>query len=153
VQFNGEKMYNLVESGFSSVSELAELIQHKSGQPYRVVHRLIGQIVTTMIEEGKTAREIDSRIVASVAKRTGFPPVELTDEEVRKALDPWEFVASHDSPGGTAPKEGRRMLVERVRRLEEMGKAQKERRRRIQEAEASLDEAIHTIVHSGKEVS
>jgi argininosuccinate lyase len=153
VRFNGEKMFDLVESGFSSVSELAELIQRKSGQPYRVVHRLTGQIVSAMIDQGKTAREIDNRIVASVAKRTGFPPVELTDGEVKKALDPWEFVAAHNSPGGTAPKEGRRMLVERVQRLEEMGRAQKKRHRCIKEAEDGLDEILHSIVREGKEVS
>jgi argininosuccinate lyase len=151
VRFNGKKMLNLVASGFSSVSELAVLIQRKSAQPYRVVHRLIGQIVGTMIEEGKTAREIDSRIVAFVAKRMGFPPVELNDAEVRKALDPWEFISAHGSPGGTAPKEGRRMLVERVRRLEAMGKAQKERHRLIKEAEDKLDEILHSLLRKGKE--
>ena len=151
VRFNGEKMYDLVENGFATVSELAELLQRKSGQPYRVVHRLIGQIVSTMIEEGKTARQIDSRVVEAVAQRTGFPSVKLTDEEVRKALDPWEFITAHDSTGGTAPKEGRRMLVERVRCLEQLGRAQRERRRLIQEAEGRLDEAIRTIMQAGKE--
>ena len=146
VRFNGQKMFDLVESGFSMVSELAELIQRRSGQPYRVVHRLIGQIVNTMIEQGKTAREIDSQIVASTAKTAGLPPVEITDAEVKKALDPLEFVIAHRSPGGTAPEEGRRMLVERIRRLEEMGKRQKERHRCIKDAKDELDRILKIMI-------
>jgi len=146
VRFNRDKMLGLVEQGFSTVSELAELIQQRSGQPYRVVHRLIGQIVSTMIDQGKAAPDIDSRFIAAIAAKTGFPYVEITDAEVKRALDPVQFVTTHKSPGGTAPEEGLRMLDLRKRYLVEMKRSQELRYKILKDAEGELDRILKTLI-------
>lgn len=146
VRFNAARMLELTERGFSTVSELAELIQSRSDQPYRVVHRLIGQIVNSVVAEGKTARDIDTRTIAATGKQLDFPPVEITDAEVRRALDPREFVFAHDSIGGTAPRESRRMLDQRKESLETMKRNQESRLRDQADAEAKLDRILKTMI-------
>jgi argininosuccinate lyase len=138
VQFQKDRMEEMVRSGFSTISELAEAIRAKSGLPYRVVHRLCGQMVSRMIEQKKTAERIDRSVLNETAERLSLPAIDLSDEEIRRAVDPVEFVRSRDGLGGTAPSEGRRMLDDRRERLRRLGDAQAARRQKIARARETL---------------
>lgn len=149
VRFNEEKMLEIVEKGFSTVSELAELIQRKSGQPYRVVHRVIGQIVNTMIEENKNLKDINPSIINKVARQAALPMFELSEEEVKKALDPIEFVQAHKSVGGTSPDEGRRMLRARDQISKRLSDEQKKRRQRVNESKNRINQILESFIEGG----
>jgi len=140
VQFQKERMKDMVRRGFSTISELAEAIRSKSRLPYRVVHRLCGQTVSMMIEQKKTAEQIDRNVLNEVAGRLGLPAVDLSDAEIRRAVDPVEFIRSCDGVGGTAPAEGRRMLDDRRARLQRLGDEQAARRQTIVRARQLLAE-------------
>ena len=102
------------------LERMAEAIRAKSGLPYRVVHRLCGQTVSKMIELGRTAEQIDRKILNETARLLELPEIDLGDAEIRQAVDPVEFVRSRDGVGGTAPAEGRRMLDDRQARLRKL---------------------------------
>jgi argininosuccinate lyase len=140
VRFQTERMEDMVRKGFSTISELAEAIRAKSGLPYRVVHRLCGQTVSKMIERKMTAEQIDREVLNETARLLGLPKIDLSDAEIRQAVDPVEFVRSRDGVGGTAPAEGRRMLDDRQARLRKLGDEQAGRRRTIELAVQALAE-------------
>ena len=146
VRFNEDRMLERAEPGFSTVSELAELLQRRGGQPFRVVHRLIGQIINSVIEEGKTAMDIDVQCIITTAKRLNFTPVEVNDAEVRRALDSREFILAHDYTGGTAPREGRRMLYLSKESLKSMKREQDSCLRGPVDAEAKLDHVLKVML-------
>ena len=133
-------MEDMVRKGFSTISELAEAIRARSGLPYRVVHRLCGQTVSKMIELGRTAEQIDRKVLNETARLLGLPEIDLGDAEIRQAVDPVEFVRSRDGVGGTAPAEGLRMLDDRQARLRKLVDEQAGRRRAIELAGQALAE-------------
>lgn len=138
VRFDEKRMEQMVRRGFSTISELAETIRGKTAWPYRVVHRLCGQVVSRMIETGKSAEDVRQGDLNAAAAVMGLEPIDLSDEEIRRAVDPLEFVHSRDTIGGTAPAEGRRMLQERRQRLQGYREEQAQRYRRIEAARAAL---------------
>jgi argininosuccinate lyase len=148
VRFEEEKMLSMVERGFSTVSELAELIQQKSGQPYRIVHRLVGQVVNHMLAAGKTAADIDAAAVRQTMTDLDFPAVPLTEAEIKRVLDPRHFIDMHSSLGGTAPAEGQRMLAERQTHLQQMRAEQHQRYAKLTDAKDRLETRIDDIVNT-----
>lgn len=145
VRFDEQRMEQMVRKGFSTISELAEAVQKKSGLPYRIVHRLCGQVVSRMIEQDKTSEDISARDLEEVAAAMGLEAIGLRDDEVRRAVDPQEFVRSRDGIGGTAPAEGRRMLRERHKRLKRLREEQQRRRAALDRAASVLQEGWRSL--------
>jgi argininosuccinate lyase len=70
----------------------------------------------------------------------------LSEEQVRRALDPVAFVESHDVPGGPAPKEVLRMIGVRRQRLAQEQERQAERYARLGAAADRLDQVTEKMI-------
>ena len=74
---------------------------------------------------------------------------QLSEEQVRTALDPVAFVASHDVTGGPAPKEVLRMVEARRERLGQERERQAERRGKLETAAKKLDQVTEEMYREG----
>ena len=146
VRFNKERMLELVTNNFSTVSELSELIRHKTGRDYRETHMFVGQLVQRLLDLKKTSQDLNSQVIKSIAKATGFPDFEINDAEVKKAIDPEEFINNHNALGGTAPSEGARMIEIRRKRLKSHQMWLEQKQNRLNEGKAHLDNLIRKFL-------
>jgi argininosuccinate lyase len=141
-----ERMLEAAAKGFSTVSELADEIFRATGLPHRLSHSIVANTVTKALAEGRVATDINAEYVERMAEEVIGRKLGLTDSQVRKALDPVEFVNSHDVPGGPAPKETSRIVKERRKTLEVERSRLAERRERIAVAARKLDKAVEKLI-------
>ena len=141
-----QRMLAATAEGFSTVSELADEIFRSKGLPHRLAHSIVANTVTRALEDGMVATDITAAYVEKIAAEVTGQPLGLSESQVKKALDPMEFVLSHDVPGGPAPKETTRMVGERRKRLgQERGRLD-QRREKIADGGKKLDEAVEGLL-------
>jgi argininosuccinate lyase len=141
-----ERMLQAAAEGFSTVSELADEIFRHTGLPHRLAHTVVAHCVTKALEAGMAATDVTAEFVEEVAQEELGHPLGLSEEQVRRALDPVAFVESHDVTGGPAPKEVLRMVQSRRGRLAEERERQSERRSRLEVAAEKLDQATKALI-------
>ncbi len=109
IKFNQERMLLILE-GYSTVTELVDLIIKEAQIPFRSAHRIVGMYVNQILESDKT---IDSDLLSSLIKSEMGKEIKVTTEMIEKAIDPKETIARRNHIGGPAPVEVERMLKNR----------------------------------------
>ncbi|MGQ9584950.1 MAG: argininosuccinate lyase [Anaerolineae bacterium] len=140
-----ERMLEATLAGFSTASELADAIYRHTGIPHRQAHSVVANVVTQAVDAGVKPTDVSADWVERVAQEVLGRSLGLSDEQVRKALDPVSFVESHDVVGGPSPKEVLRMVGEGREQLARERAQLDERRARLEAARRKLDEATEGI--------
>lgn len=95
--FNRERMLEESEKGFSTATELADTLVREFGLPFRTAHNIVGRAVRSGEITLTTVEEAGHEMAGISLLEKG-----LTDERIRRALDPSEVVAAKNVPGGPA---------------------------------------------------
>lgn len=143
-----DRMLELAQTDFATVSELADEIYRRTGLPYRSSHGIVVEVVNQALEQGLQAMDITSEMLDRAAEKVIGKPLNMSQEDIFRCLDPVAFVESHNVLGGPAP---RQMLpeIERGRkRLAEARQRQVDRQARLEAREKLLDEAVQGIIAS-----
>lgn len=148
VKANKGRMLEFARRGFSCASELANVIRRKTGVAYRTAHHITGMLVRIAEEEKVPADQVTAEMLNKAAIKIIGRPLTMDDQEVRQALDPVHFVNVTDSRGGVAPVEVKRMIKDRIKRLEEAKKCQAERVSKLQRAQETLNKEVSAIIES-----
>jgi argininosuccinate lyase len=135
--------------GYSTVTELAALLYREAGVPLRLAHGIVGEVVRTMLADGKPSSEINVDIVEQAALKVAGEHLRLCPERLQAALDPVCFVEAHTSRGGVAPAEVRRMVAEREALLAEAEERQRARLSKIRAAEKELSLQVESLLKNG----
>jgi argininosuccinate lyase len=109
LKFRTDVMERKAGKSFTAATELADTLVRKANIPFRSAHRIVGKLAL----DGKyspSLEELDEVAMAVV----GFKVSEyLTDDDLKKAVDPKLIVESRSNVGGTSREEVERMLEER----------------------------------------
>ena len=100
---NRERMWKVLEGGFSQATDLAEHIMLTSGIDYRTAYRVVGEAVKTASRNGLRGIDIDSQAIDEAAKKIGSRRLSLSPGDLAVALDPRAIVATRTASGGAAP--------------------------------------------------
>jgi argininosuccinate lyase len=104
---------------FSTVTEVADEIVRKMGVSFRSAHEIVKHAVQGLYGQGQTSREMTLPLLNQAAGEVLGRPLEgITEEDVRKALDPLENVRRRAVVGGPAPQEASRGLEQLRGQLE-----------------------------------
>ena len=109
---NTELMAYRAAEGYSQATDLAELIMLEAKIPYQEAHHLVGKVVSTAAGQGIPALRITSQMIDTVAVQTLGRAVNIPQEELSRALQPQEIVATRTGPGGAAPGAVKNMIDE-----------------------------------------
>ncbi len=93
VKFNGSRMRQAAESGFSNATDLADYLVRR-GVPFRDAHHAVGRLVALALDEGVGLLGLTLEQMRSVDERVG--------EDVFAALSLEAVVDARASQGGTA---------------------------------------------------
>lgn len=104
VEVNKERALELAKSNFATATELADILVREKNMPFRTAHKIVGRTVTEALENNISVDNIDSKFLDNIAIELFDKPIELDDESLRKALDPFENVKSRKVIGGCAPE-------------------------------------------------
>lgn len=102
--WNVEHLAGRVTEGFTTATELADTLVREARLPFRMAHRVVGQLVREAQRAGVKPQNVNAAHLDAAAMSALGHPLGLSDEVVSQALDARHFVAIRDIPGGPAPK-------------------------------------------------
>jgi len=150
VMVKPERMHQLAAEGFSTASELANILLRDKGLAWREAHAVVATAVRQLAETGRTAADLNARQVNAAAQSVLGKSLNLTDAELLAARDPAAFIRCHTSRGGVAPKEVRRMIRARQKTLARAGTRHQARRTRLEDATRRLDKETAALLKGRK---
>jgi len=135
-KFRTDRLEAASSAGFSTATELADSLVRKTKIPFRTAHQIVGALAAK--GGTPTIRDLDE----AAERIAGFRPSErgFAERELKAALDPKENVAARSKIGGPAPSETKRMVADRLKRIEENEQLVGEMRGKVDGALESLRE-------------
>jgi len=137
LNFNAQRGRERLQTGFSAATDLAEVLVAETDLDFRQAHRLVGCLVRSRLQDGNLT-DLAVQEVSDMAQQVLERKIDLSEEALRSALDPEVGVAVRTEPGGAAPAAVESMAAECEQALAEAGRWKRERRERLQTAEAAL---------------
>jgi argininosuccinate lyase len=117
VKFNEKRLLELVKSNMSVATELADILVREQNIPFRTSHRIVGTLVKRALSEGKSLDQVVKEDLNNIIKDNTEKSVNISEEVLRKVLDPIENVKIRSVKGGPSPNEVLRMVRERWKAL------------------------------------
>lgn len=101
IKVDKEKMLSQVENNYSMTTDLADYISQKSGVGYRLIYKIVGQVVDEAINKGKLLNKISADEIINKAA-INHVKLQLTNEEIQKAIDPQLVIEKRNHIGGSS---------------------------------------------------
>ncbi|MEO6061695.1 MAG: argininosuccinate lyase [Thermoflexales bacterium] len=101
-------------AGFTTATELADALTREMGMPFRSAHKVVARVVRRAISEGAQPAQVTAAMVYDALAHTGVPgpAVPIDDAFVQRALDPGQFIATRNIPGGVGRMAAEAMLAQ-----------------------------------------
>lgn len=103
VEVDRERGLELAKSNFSTATEIADVIVREKEIPFRTAHKIVGRMVAEALKENIKPEDIDSEFIDGNAISMDEEPINLGDELIKKALDPYENIKARTVVGGCSP--------------------------------------------------
>ena len=104
IEINKEHAAKLAKSNFATATELADILVREKNMPFRTAHKIVGRMVTQALENNVSIDDIDSKFLNNVTYEVMDKSLDLDDELIRKALDPYENIKARTVTGGSSPE-------------------------------------------------
>jgi argininosuccinate lyase len=98
-----ENMLLRARRDFSAATDLADALVREANVSFREAHHIVGAVVRQALDARLPADEISSAMLDAAAIEQVGRPMSLSEEAVRRCLDPRQGVAARMAPGGPAP--------------------------------------------------
>jgi len=145
VKFNEKRLLELVKSDMSVATELADTLVREQNIPFRTSHRIVGTLVRRALSEGKSLDQVVKEDLNDIVKENTGKSVSISEEVLRKVLDPMENVKIRLVKGGPSPKEVSRMIKGRWKVLKNYDEWILERRESLKFADERLAKEISSL--------
>lgn len=97
---NKEHALSLVIKNYSLTTDLADYLAQKSQLPYRLVYKIVGQVVNEAMETGKLINSIIPDEIESAAKTFGAE-IKISVQEFQEVLNPQNALEKRKHVGGS----------------------------------------------------
>lgn len=111
IEVNKERAAELAKSNFATATELADILVGEKNMPFRTAHKIVGRIVTQALENNVSVDNIDSTFLDNVAQKVIDKPLNLDNDIIRKALDPYQNINSRTVTGGSSPEAVKKAIL------------------------------------------
>jgi argininosuccinate lyase len=132
------RMAERAGAGFSTATELAAVLHREASLDFRTAHRVVGRLVGLATSRGVRPQGVGAELLDEAAREVLDRPAGLTDDQVRRALDPAAFVAAHTVLGGPAEGPMREAIAETRSRISACSDWRRDAAQRLEEAGVEL---------------
>jgi len=148
LKVNKELMRERAGAFWAQATDVASALVRDKGLSWRTAHQIVSILVRITNERGIKPRDVDTKLLDEAAIEYMGEPIGLSEESLRKALDPVEFVKGRTLYGGPAPEEAQRRIPEFVETLKRDKEAIADIRGHLKEASEKLEKAIDNIINT-----
>ena len=135
---NAGRMNEVLRSGFSQATDLAEHVMQTCDLDYRSAYLLVGEAVRRASREGLRGVDVTGEMLDDAAEKTAGHRLGLTGADLAEVLDPAAIVSTRTLAGGAAPAVVRQMAAECAAAASGIRGQAAEAARKIGRAEAAL---------------
>ncbi len=140
-----KRMLECVRRGWSCASELVNRLVIDHGMSARVAHQVANHLVCLGRERDVPADKVTRDMLDEAAIATIGHPIQMSEQDLRLALDPEQFVKVTTSQGGTSPDECQRMIDERREKLSQFRKRHEARIVKVEQAKQKMLEDMKAL--------
>lgn len=147
---NAALMARRVGENFASATDLADTMVRDAGLSFREAHHVVGGVVRSAMDRGLSAEAITSAMIDEAAMDQLGRPLGLSEEVVRRSLDPAASVAARCLPGGPGQPEIERFVLAARERLDARRAKLSALGSGLAAARAELKRAVHALGSAGQ---
>ncbi|WP_100333098.1 argininosuccinate lyase [Bacillus alkalisoli] len=103
--FHKERLLYHAQNGFSTVTELADVLVRNYEVPFRISHGIVSKFVKELLAEGNDLTNGSANKVNKIAQHEFQLLLNVSEEDYRKAVCPKNFINVRDILGGPAATE------------------------------------------------
>jgi argininosuccinate lyase len=129
-----DRMLEMARTGYSCATELSNVLVINYDIDSRTAHHIINGFCIESDEKDIPSGKANLAIFDKYYEEVTGHKSGMSEAELRKALDPVNFIHTHKTQGGVSPDETKRMLNERTKRLEEYLTRHKSRIKKLEDA-------------------
>jgi len=115
--FNKELMEQRATQGFSTVTELADLLVRERSLSFRQAHHIVGHVVNELLNMCQGVEALSSTMVDQASRQVIGHDLLLSEQDIQKALDPSHNVAIRGVRGGPAPRAVEKLISHQRKEL------------------------------------
>lgn len=146
LQVNVAHLRERASAGFSTVTELADTLVRQCQLPFRDAHGIVSELVNVALAKNLEPQELTAGLLSEIAQREFDLQIELTDEELRQALDPRAFVEARSLPGGAAPAATAKVLTQQAQGIQSDANWLDAAKQKIADSQIMLEHEIDGIL-------
>jgi argininosuccinate lyase len=148
LQLNKEHLSAQAGAGFTTVTELADTLVREAHLSFRTAHQIVSKLVRRLGESKLSPEDITSDLLADVSGTVLPQPLHLSQQTIRRALDPVAFVQARTSQGGAAPAATAAVLAAQTDQLSSDEGWLAQEQQRLVTAEHELNKRVAQIVRA-----
>jgi argininosuccinate lyase len=137
-----EKDFEHTQLHFATATELANLLVRKHSVPFRSAYKIVGRLVSELIDSGLSMRDADSSMIEKIAKDSMGVTLKIDATDLETVTDIKSIVGMYDVRGGPAPSEVKRMIGNREKHLKRRRSDLKRRIHTLEQKEQALMQRV-----------
>ncbi|KAJ4264221.1 hypothetical protein NW762_005415 [Fusarium torreyae] len=131
-----------------TTSRLGNILMLQHGADYRSAHGVVGRLVSICIARGITPGQVTVELLQEAAQEMGFSGIDLTQDELTKALDYKAFLSDCSSLGGVGRTQFGNLLNVAAQQYGQNLDYMRTKERVLAEASAKLNQAAELLKES-----
>lgn len=143
-----ETMRLRASQGFSTMTELADVLVREFNISFRQAHDIIAETTTKAIAEGTSADQITTEMIEVAAMKSIGRKLEVKQQDLKLAVNPLENIKRRKVLGGPAPEEVKRMIDDRKNRVNIDMTRHIARLKKLNQASEALNSAENKIMQA-----
>ncbi len=140
-----KRMSSLLQGSWATASNLADRLVMTAGLSFRQAHHVVAHLVTNAIHYGTGPGEIGECDLSDASRQILGRSINLSDNAIREALSPVQFVTTRTTEGGIAPERIAELSESALKRLADHKKLLATMKTKIGHAYRNLEEAAKKI--------
>jgi argininosuccinate lyase len=136
-----DQMLKTLESGFSTMTDLADLLVKRFELSFRQAHDIVVEVSLKLLSTQKKPSDITPDMMAESSENIIGKKIWMTDSEIDSAIDPIQNIHRRKVIGGPAPDTVKIMITKRREELKMKANRHKTRKEKIFTAYRKLSEA------------
>ncbi|MBY7142844.1 argininosuccinate lyase [Virgibacillus sp. NKC19-3] len=151
MEVNKEKLYKRAKESFANVTELADTLVRTNNISFRKAHEIVSSSVKDLTSKGKESLEEFhlSHLNDHAEKITGNK-LNLTEKDLKDALDPKHFINIRSLEGGPSPERMKNTIEDRAQQQSHLNSWLQKKRDVLESANKKINERIKRMVNHDK---
>jgi len=149
IKIDKKKMLDAVEGNYSLTTDLADFISHKSGVGYRLIYKIVGQVVDEAINNGKLLKEVKAKEIINKAAAFDIK-LQLTDKEILKTIDPQTILEKRKHIGGSSSQSMNESLNKVKKEIKDIGYWLKNQTKVSEKAKEKVDVLVKNLINNNE---